>query len=211
MRRVMVVTVAMAVLGGCKPALSPEVVKTYQARTLFTCCNIHHETASISDANYYVGTLVPLGSAVQVQSSARNALTFTAGGTPLTLSQDYGREQESFQQYLDKVLVPEDPRPLVATFPPDVQAAIRESRVERGMTRQQVILSLGYPPTHRTASTNATEWTYWYNRWVTYKVVFDDAGKVSTVVGRPAPTQDQPIVAAPRPAPTPASHRKKGH
>ncbi|MET0151571.1 MAG: hypothetical protein ABW298_03030 [Candidatus Binatia bacterium] len=31
------------------------------------------------------------------------------------------------------------------------------------------------------------QWTYWYNRWVTYKVVFDDAGEVGEVVGRPAP------------------------
>jgi hypothetical protein len=26
------------------------------------------------------------------------------------------------------------------------------------------------------------QWTYWYNRWVTYKVVFYDAGKVGEVV-----------------------------
>ena len=61
------------------------------------------------------------------------------------------------------------------------------------MTREQVILSLGYPATHRTASISAPEWTYWYNRWVTYKVEFDDKGVVANVVGRPAPTHDQPI------------------
>lgn len=211
MRRLLVVSVAIAVLGGCKPALSPEVLKSYQSRTLFTCCNIHHEGQAISDANYYVGAMVPLGTPVQVQSAARSSVTLTADGTQLTLSQDYGREQESFLQYLDKVLVSEDPRPRVAAFPRDVQAAIHDSRVERGLTREQVILSLGYPATHRTPSTNATEWTYWYNRWVTYKVVFDPAGTVSDVVGRPAPTQDQPIAAAAPPA-TPAHKppHKKG-
>ena len=192
MKRILVL-VALSAVVGCRPAVSPQVLQSYQNRTLYTCCNIHHEGQDISDANYYVGTMVPLGAGVKVQSAGRTSLTFTADGTLLTLSEDYGREQEPFQQYFDKVLVSEDPKPRVARFSHSVQQAIHDSRVEKGMTREQVILSLGYPPAHRTPSTAASEWTYWYNRWVTYKVVFDDTGKVSNVVGRPAPTQDTPV------------------
>jgi outer membrane protein assembly factor BamE (lipoprotein component of BamABCDE complex) len=77
------------------------------------------------------------------------------------------------------------------------------------MTRDQVIMSLGYPPTHRTASLQDAEWTYWYNTWVTYKVVFNAAGKVDNIVGSPAPTKNEPIVDAPAPRPTAKPAKRK--
>ena len=41
------------------------------------------------------------------------------------------------------------------------------------MTRDQVLMSLGYPPAHRTPSLEGPTWTYWQNRWATMVVVFD--------------------------------------
>jgi hypothetical protein len=61
------------------------------------------------------------------------------------------------------------------------------------MTRDQVITALGYPPTHRTPVLSAPEWTYWHNRWLTYKVVFDAEGRVSRFVGSHAPTANRPL------------------
>jgi hypothetical protein len=175
------------------------VLREYQGRSLMTCCNIHYEGEEVSDANYFVGATLPAGTPVQVQSMRSDSVTFTADGKKLSLYHRYGTAQESLQQYVNKVLVSDDPKAHLATFPRAAQQAIRDGRVEKGMTREQVIMSLGYPPTHRTASTTSNEWTYWYNRWVTYKVQFDDAGLVSNVVGRPAPTQDQPIQHDPTP------------
>jgi len=43
-----------------------------------------------------------------------------------------------------------------------------------------VLMSLGYPPVHRTPSLDAPQWTYWENRWVSY-VVYFDGDKVSRV------------------------------
>ena len=57
---------------------------------------------------------------------------------------------------------------------------------------EQVLLSVGYPPTHRTPSINAPEWIYWNNRWMTYKVVFDDRGMVTYTIGS-APTRNEPV------------------
>jgi len=201
------------VVAGCRAALTPQALQTYQSRTLYTCCNIHYESGDINDANYYVGTTLPAGTGAHVDGAGRDSITFSAGGVQLTLAHKYGTDQESFQQYIDKVLVAEDPKARLATYPRAVQDAVREGRVEKGMTREQVLLSLGYPPTHRTPSLTLPEWTYWYNRWVTYKVQFDADGRVSNVIGRPAPTQDQPIpvaTAAPAaPARPPASKKRR--
>jgi outer membrane protein assembly factor BamE (lipoprotein component of BamABCDE complex) len=94
-----------------------------------------------------------------------------------------------------------------------VQDAISNARVEKGMTKEQVLMSIGYPPTHRTASTQMNNWTYWYNRWVTFVIIFDDQGFVSGYNGSDVPTNNQPVsqVVAPPPRPTPAPHGKKKH
>src|SRR5579862_488386 len=208
MRRVVIVLGIMA-MAGCKPALSPQVLQSYQARTLYTCCNIHSETGFIYDANYCVGTLIPFGSPAKVESAERKTVTFDAGGTKLHVQQYYTEQQQSFQQFLDKLLVPDDPKLTAAHFPRAVQAAIKDGRVEKGMTREQVLMSLGYPPMHRTPSLDATTWTYWYNSWVTYDVAFGDDGLVSQVTGNSAPTRNEPI--KPDAPPRAAEPVKKRH
>jgi hypothetical protein len=210
MRRLAMV-LAIGALAGCKAAVPPEMLREYQSRSLMTCCNIHYETDKINDANYFVGSTLPPGTPVQVEAMGSNSVTFVADGKKLTLEHNYGTAQESLRQYVDKILVAEDPKLRLTGFSRSAQQAIRDGRVERGMTKEQVILSLGYPPTHRTASTAASEWLYWYNHWMTYKVQFDDAGVVSNVVGRPAPTQDQPIQPDPVPAPAKSKPTKKRH
>lgn len=208
MRRGIVVLGILAV-AGCTPVLSKQALQSYQNRTLYTCCNIRHETADINDANYAVGTIIPLGSTVQVQAASRNTVTLVVAGTTLRLGHYYGAQQESFQQYLDKLLVPDDPRAKLARFSRSAQAAITEGRVEKGMTREQVIMSLGYPPTHRTPSLSASTWTYWYNTWVTYQVTFDDAGVVANVIGSPAPTRNEAITPDAPPSKSGATAPKK--
>ncbi len=208
MRRTITTVVLLTGIMACRPTASPEAVREWQSRTLFTCCNIRYEGQSVSDANYSIGSILPFGSPVTIDTMSGDSMTITSGGTKLTLTHSYGTGQENSQQYFSKVLVPTDPHTRFASFPKDVQSAISDGRVEKGMTKDQVIMSLGYPPTHRTASTDLNTWTYWQNRWVTYQVQFGDDGKVINLVGN-APTHNQPIVAAtPVPAPVHTIRRK---
>jgi len=185
------------------PSLEPPLAVERLER--FTCCNLHYTTEAISDANYWTGTKLPAGTPVRIERVTNDSVTFSTGEVTLTLTQEYGTNEESFRQYLDKVLVAADPRPRIAGYPLPVRRAIDNAKVERGMTREQVLLSLGYPPTHRTASVQDREWTYWWNRSLKFKVVFDDAGKVADVIGRPAPTAEVAILNADRPPPPPGS------
>lgn len=209
MKRAIAIGVIGVVLAGCHPPVSPEVLREWQGRSLYTCCNIRYEGTQISDANYSVGSILPFGTPATVTKVTADSITFRAGATELTLVHSYGRDQETSQQYFSKILVETDPHVRFAAYPKQVQDAITDGRVERGMTKEQVIMSLGYPPTHRTASTELNTWTYWYNRWVTFQVQFGPDGKVSNLVGN-APTHNETIV-APTPVPThgKASGRRK--
>src|SRR4029079_7327376 len=43
------------------PPSSPGTLQQLSGQSLFTCCNLHYENRDISDANYWVGKLLPAG------------------------------------------------------------------------------------------------------------------------------------------------------
>jgi hypothetical protein len=193
----------------CSHRPSPEVLRPIERPERFTCCNLRYDaTGAISDANYWWGTTLPAGTPVRIERLTDDAVTFSAEEVTLTLTHEHGTKEESFQQYLDKVLVSDDPRVRIARYPRSVRRAISSAKVERGMTRDQVLRSLGYPPTDETPSLEDREWKYWWNSSYSYTVVFNAAGKVAEVVGRPAPTAELPIRNADRPPSTKPPKRR---
>jgi hypothetical protein len=197
MKKLMLTCVLTLMAASCHHPVSPEVLYQWQSRPLYTCCNLHYGyygPDKIDDANYDVGSMLPFGSAVTIESMTDDSVIFRSGATQLQLTHRAGHKQESAQQYFSKIFVETNPHITFASYPKLVQTTITEGRVERGMTKEQVVMSLGYPPTHRTASLDLNNWIYWYNRWTTYHVTFDAAGEVSLVRGANAPTDNRPIV-----------------
>ena len=85
-------------------------------------------------------------------------------------------------QYLELIFLREDPHAKLPKPGKDKKQAaaaertrrlIEEATVEPGMTKNEVVMALGYPPVHRTPSLSAPMWTYWANRWATFEVYFD--------------------------------------
>ncbi|MGH7823023.1 MAG: outer membrane protein assembly factor BamE domain-containing protein, partial [Candidatus Binatia bacterium] len=189
-RKLSAAITAVVLLGvACRQPPPPEALKRLENRNLFTCCNLHYEGDEFTDANYFVGTRLPAGTPVRIDEIDEDSVTFVAGEVKLRLIHRFGKD-ESLQQYLSKVLVPANPRATIDAYPAAVRRAIEVGKVERGMTRDQVLASLGYPPAHRTPWLQDRTWTYWYSRWQTYQVVFDESGRVADVIGRPAPTAE---------------------
>ena len=54
-----------------------------------------------------------------------------------------------------------------------VRRMIEEGTVGAGMTREQVLMALGYPPAHRTPRLDAPVWMYCADREDTFEVYFD--------------------------------------
>jgi hypothetical protein len=197
MRRTAIVLVMVAVAGCAmlrsKPKAPKEVADHFRSQALYTCCNIHYQGGEITDANYTSGPFLPVGTPVQVKEVWADGITFSAKGQEITLRHVYGVGQEGMQQYFDKVLVASDRSVQVANFPGIIRKAIDEGRVEKGMTRGEVVLSIGFPPTDDNPVPGAPEWKYWYEKGKSFLVKFDSNGYVSAIEGRPAPTSDKPV------------------
>src|SRR5882724_5110651 len=171
---------ALALALACKGPTLPSPL-TGQSRYL--CCNMHYDKTEITDVNYLQGALIPLGTRVQLLEVHKSSVRFQpAGHPPLTLSLRHGKKMMTFDQYLERVFVAEDPHAKLpkpsrerkqAAEAEKLRKSIEGGVVEPGMTREQVLMAIGYPPAHRTPSLESPMWTYWANRWTTYQVYFE--------------------------------------
>ena len=147
----------------------------------FTSCNFHYEKDWINDGNYAELPFIPAGTPAKVTNYGRYRAGVDIGGKPMRLGQDYGREQESLEAWVAKMIVPSDPKLKIATYPAEVQEAIRQGRIMKGMTKEQVIISIGYPMTSETRSLRENAWRYWVSSFGPYTVSWNTAGRVQDI------------------------------
>lgn len=150
----------------------------------YTCCNFHYDGDWISDANWSSLPKIPAGTPVRILEYGDNRVSVDIGGRRMFLGLDYGRKQ-SLRAWAQLMVVSEDPKRRIAAWPAAAREATESGKVAIGMTKEQVIVSLGYPPAHATPSTDALQWKYWHTTHGTYLLVWDANGRVKEVVADP--------------------------
>lgn len=166
---------AMAGLTACAPHYDPNAPAL---RTGYTCCNLHFEDDWISDGNYGEYPFIAAGTPVKVYGYSGDRAYVEIGGRKMRLGHDYGRKQETLQQWVEKIVVAKDPKVRLATFPPDVREAIRIGKVSEGMNKEQAIMAVGYPLTSDTPSLDAPVWNYWLSSFAQYQLIWDKGGRM---------------------------------
>lgn len=153
----------------------------------YLCCNMRSDGAWISDINYVDGTAtVPIGTPVKVTGFGRyRVLVVLDGGRRQAIGNDYSRDV-SMPAFARRYVVTEDPRLKMAAFPARVVWAIEAGRLSLGMSREQVVMAIGYPITSENPSLDAPVWRYWRSADDEYQLRFDDDGRLEDVVASDA-------------------------
>lgn len=152
--------------------------------TGFTCCNLHYENDWISDANWSSLPMLPAGQAAKITDYGRYRIHVEIDGKSMRLGQDYGRS-EPLGQFARKIVVAQDPKAKIAAWPAGVREAVKLGKIAAGMTKEQVIVSLGYPPVHQTPSLDSPQWKYWLTKIGSFLVIWDEKGRVRDVIADP--------------------------
>lgn len=150
----------------------------------FLCCNMRTYGDSISDINYdEQGTsIVPVGTPARITAYDFRFFNLDLAGKPQRIKNDYSRNI-SLIDFAKRYVVTEDPKRKIASFPPAMGAAILAGKVMPGMTREQVLMALGYPVASENPSLDAPVWRYWRDSWSEFQVNFDAQGLVKDVAG----------------------------
>ncbi len=209
-RSVLAVLSLVVFASGCnqqnvKPSEDPGMLSGY------TCCNLRYNKDWINDVNYGQLPMIPAGTPIKVTGYGRYRASVDIDGKPFRLGLDYGRTQETTEQWVAKQIVSEDPKIALASYPAAVRQAIQNGQVMVGMTKEQVIMSLGHPMTSENPRLDAPLWRYWWSSFGEYQVYWN-GNRVSKVTGHPetlalmlAPGNAAATPPAPAPAAKPAT------
>lgn len=170
-----------------------EEAEKAMAGAQYTCCNLHYKSDWISDTNETTLPMIPAGTPIVLKDFGYNRASVLINARQMRIGHDYGRKQETKEQYVAKLIVNDDPKTKIKTYPQRIQKAISAGKVCKGMTREQVIISLGYPRTDATQSLSKIEWKYWTANWEEYLVVWGQDGLVSDI-SAPTDVIDQVVM-----------------
>lgn len=149
----------------------------------YLCCNMRTNGNWISDINYASsGTrVIPAGTPVTPTGYGRYRLHVNIEGAQQDIGNDYSRDLD-MGVFARRYVVPTNPAAAITKMPRKLRQAIQSSRVMPGMTREQVLMALGYPITSENPSLEARVWRYWLSRTQEFQVVFDARGRVNKVM-----------------------------
>ena len=153
--------------------------------TYYTRANIWYDVPEkIYSTNYHVGAILPIGSLVKVakvgkdyiQLSDEKGITYkifyiakhSTGTIDTFLESSFSAENilagEAYKKLSDME-----------------KENIVKGTIAEGMSKPAVLMAYGYPPSHRTQSTDLNAWTYWQNRFKTIAVNFSPDGLVTSI------------------------------
>ena len=187
MKKIISIISAFSILlfiAGCGGAkLSPEQQAVVDSKTeLYTQVAMWTEKSRVHGTNYSVGMLIPVNSKVKIHAVKGKAIAFEFKGQKINYIVAPKHTKATSAELLERLFA-NNPKDL-SKFNAATKKNIETGKVVIGMTKDEVLLARGYPPFHKTMSTEADAWTYWKNRWVTAIVSFED-GKVSNIQGNP--------------------------
>lgn len=143
-------------------AAQPVVGQTY-----YTAYNFMFEKGKHNATNYWRGELMPLNTKVRVERITAKKMVLSVNGQEVTIVNAPKRTKKSIEQVADNLL---SNRPVSNSGKFSKEVKFGEMRL--GMTKEQVIKTRGYPPAHKTFSTESDRWIYWSSRFVQRTLIF---------------------------------------
>ncbi|NYZ62082.1 outer membrane protein assembly factor BamE domain-containing protein [Luteimonas deserti] len=152
----------------------------------FLCCNMRSDGSWISDSNYSENgkRVIPVGTPVSVTGYGRHRVNVRIDGARQAIGNDYSRDI-ALADFARRYVVNEDPAAKIAGYPAKIQEAIKRAKITTGMTREQVLMALGYPISSENPDLGANLWRYWMSSFAEFQVQFDANGRVSGVTTDP--------------------------
>jgi hypothetical protein len=150
----------------------------------YLCCNMRTDGSWISDINYDENgkKIIPVGTPLKVLGYGHYRVKVDINGKTQALGNDYSRDLDPLT-FAKRYVVADDPQLKIATFPKRIQDAIASARVTLGMTREQVLMSVGYPVSSENHNLEDKTWRFWVSSFSEFRIKFDGDGRVIDIDG----------------------------
>ena len=128
----------------------------------YLCCNMRSDGSWITDINYDENgkKIIPVGTPLKVTGYGHYRVKVDIDGKGQAIGNDYSRDL-ALDVFAKRYVVPEDPAAKIAKYPKKIQDAIAQARLVLGMTREQVLMSVGYPVSSENHNLDDKTWRFW--------------------------------------------------
>lgn len=152
----------------------PPTVDIQQGETYYLRFNLKYERSKWPVTNYWRGTLLPINTQVRVigLDGDSMSLDIPSHGTSLKVENISKYSGGDMYAYARKMLSAEPTK--LELYDDSLRQSILSGEPRRGMTKEQVVMTRGIPPKHKTPSLESSRWTYWSSRFVTRTLVFQN-------------------------------------
>ena len=161
---------------GCARTVIPEeVLQLPEYTPVYTSYNLWaNEKSEIPSGNIQKGTVIPFGTEITFLNANEDEINFkrVSDGKVFKIVYDKNKNIIPIEMFIKRLFVFDNGEVLAAGIRPVIYEKIKRGIVEKGMTRNEVLLAFGPPPAMRTPSESVDTWTYWTDNGVSKKVVF---------------------------------------
>lgn len=167
---------ALFLLTSCARTIIPEeVLQIPEFAPVYTAFNLwYDEDGVMTSANIQKGSILPFGTEIEFVEADTDRIIFkrVSDGKIFKLKYSLDRTLVPIEQYIRRAFVLKNKKELTIGVRPMIQEKISRGIVDKGMTRNEVLLAYGPPPPMRTPSETVDTWIYWIDDGVTVRVVF---------------------------------------
>lgn len=157
----------------------------YRNEEIYTRLNMRYHAGKRrgSYIAYKSWNLLPVNSKVRISGIRSNGFMMKLPSGEIVsyiYNQKWGRKP--IIEILPLLFADTDVSARISKFNEIEQEGIKNGEAEVGMSKEAVLVALGYPATHRTPSIEENIWEYWQTGRKVYSVEFE-SNRVSQVVG----------------------------
>lgn len=180
MKKIIGVILMMMVIA--MPMLSHAAKPTkddYVGKKLYVQANMWNEEGKdILSVNYHRGDVIPMGTEVAINSIGGSKIVFTDKTNDKKYNLILSRKHTKLDIFglADRYFGKDNPlkNKEYKTLNKNDKAYVEEGLICPGMSKDAVVMSYGFPPTHKTPSLDGDVWNYWENRVRRIEVQFQD-------------------------------------
>ena len=170
------IAAVLFLLTSCARTVIPEeVLQVPEFTPVYTAFNLwYDQNGTMNSMNIQRGTILPFGTEIEFIDANTDRIRFkrVSDGKVFTLEYSLDTTMMPIENYIRRLFVFTDAKEMTLAVRPMIQEKIRRGVVEKGMTRNEVLLAFGPPPPMRTPSETVDTWIYWIDRGVTIRIIF---------------------------------------
>jgi hypothetical protein len=156
-----------------EPKTQNELKNAKSGDIFYTRINLFYEYGKHNTTNYLRGKFLPVNTPVTLIKHFGNSIYIRLpSNEKIYLYNIPEYSGENLNGIFKRTLSTSETD--LSEFTQEEQNAIKTGEVRIGMSKKAVLVSIGYPPKHKTISLESNSWLYWRHRYDTFAVEFEN-------------------------------------